>query len=241
MKVISAGMPRTGSQSLGLALEILGHRTYTMGLCVQSYRELGAWARHAEGVEAIDFRRFFEGYGASVGLPACLFYEELMEAFPDALVVVSPRDPERWYGSFDRLRQMQAKAASVLGLLPRTRAMRRTLEGLIGRVFLQGDAFAGKDACIAAYHRHNQRVVDTVPPERLLVFTVDQGWEPLCAFLGVPVPDVPFPHINRSESVVKRSIAKALARDVAYAAAVLALTWLLWGGLAPAFELTARS
>ncbi len=228
MRVISAGMPRTGSQSLGAAFEILGMRTYTMGICVQSYRDLGAWANHIDGVKTLDFPAFFKDYQACVGIPACMFYDELMVAFPQAKVIVCPRDAHRWYLSFDRLRRTLFMVRDYIGFLPRTRAIRRTIEGLIFTKFLNGNSEASEADCIEAYEAHNQRVRDTVPDQRLLFFTVDQGWEPLCAFLEVPVPDVPFPHINKSDSEVKKNIGKAILRDVVYVALAAGFLFAAW-------------
>ena len=229
MQFISAGMPRTGSQSLKKALEILGYRTYGMGVCLQYYSHLRAWRDHAEGKKKLDFERLLGRYDATVGVPCCFYYREMMEAFPEARVILCLRDPERWFRSFDNLRTLVFKVGGRLWFLPRIRLFYRTVYAFMFRGFF-GERY-DQEHVLARLQRHNKEVREFVPAEKLLVFDVKEGWEPLCKFVGKPVPDVPFPHVNKSQSVVKKRIALALSKDLGYlllfVAAVYAFFWLL--------------
>jgi hypothetical protein len=131
-------------------------------------------------------------------LPGCLFYRELLANYPEAKVVLTVRDPGRWY---DSMRQTIYFANStfpkwtLLLLSPRVRVFQRMLDRLRDRMF-QG-RFEDRAFAIEVFHRHNEQVRRDVPADRLLVYEISQGWRPLCAFLGVPVPEgKPFPHLN---------------------------------------------
>jgi hypothetical protein len=143
-----------------------------------------------------------------VDWPACTFYEELMRRHPDARVLLSVRDPERWYEStrstiYDLTRLIEGSTISrvifgLMGLL--------IFGGFTGRrsslandLIWQGTfdgRFEDKAHAIEVFERHNEEVKRRVPQERLLVYEVKEGWGPLCEFLGVPVPDEPFPRLN---------------------------------------------
>ena len=66
------------------------------------------------------------------------------------------------------------------------------------------DRFADRDFAIGVYQEHNEAVRREVPAERLIDFEVKQGWAPLCAFLGKPVPETPFPNVNDSAEFKRR-------------------------------------
>ena len=124
-----------------------------------------------------------------VDFPACIYWRELMQQFPDAKVILSIRDAEKWYRSTQE---------TIFG----PRWWDFVLSGPFGAMckatigtFLNGDVH-GHDHMIAAFNRHIEEVMAAVPPEKLLVFEARDGWAPLCSFLGVPVPDEPFPHVN---------------------------------------------
>ncbi len=216
MQLIGAGLPRTGTTSLQAALQRLG-----FGPCyhmVELYKRPGharRWRAVAEG-GAHAWAPIFEGYRATVDFPACLFYEELMVDFPDARVLLSVRDPERWYESTQAtIAQLPTTFPWWLRrLLPRVDDLLHVAEQLFWQGFFE-DHFEERAAAIARFQQWNAEVQRRVPPERLLVYDVKEGWEPLCAFLGVPVPDEPFPHLNDSRQLQR------MIRTVRFLSAVL--------------------
>ncbi len=194
MQLIGAGLPRTGTTTLQAALGRLG-----FGPCyhmIELYRQSDharLWRDIAEG-RPPDWARLFGGYRATVDFPACLFYQALMAQYPDAKVLLSVRDPERWYAS------TQATIAQIpptfprwlRRLVPRLDHLLTVAERLYWDGFFDG-RFGERAEAIARFQRWNEDVQRTVPPERLLVFDVKQGWGPLCAFLDVRSPTSPSP------------------------------------------------
>lgn len=228
MKVIGAGFGRTGTLSLKAALEELDcGPCYHMVEVFKHLEHVPAWEAAARG-EPVDWGKLLEGWGATVDWPACTFYAELMAAFPEAKVLLSTRDPQRWYDSCretiyrpDTLFPLRL----LLNLSPRTRSVMR-----MGRTIIWEGTFGGRfhdrEQAVAAYEKHVEAVKRAVPPERLLVYEVGQGWEPLCRFLGVPVPDQPFPHVND-----RVAVRRGLTMMNAVACGLLLLPALLVAGL----------
>jgi hypothetical protein len=198
LQVIGAGLGRTGTLTLKTALEMLGfgpchHMIEVFG---NSATQVPFWNRAALG-EAVDWDELYGSYRATVDWPGCHFYAQLAERYPDAKVILSKRDPERWYESIS---ETILTSMTTMGLgaapVPEDHPMR------FGGIIIPQKTFGfdfSRDNVIAAFERHNAEVVNTIAPERLLVFEAAQGWEPLCAFLGVPVPDEPFPRTNSRE------------------------------------------
>jgi len=231
LQVIGAGFGRTGTNSLQVALEKLG-----FGPC-HHMRELFAhqeqsptWQAAYRG-EPVDWRSFLAGYRACVDWPACTFYRELMEAFPDAKVLLSVRDPDRWYES------ARETIYAFPSITPRwlrwvaspLRAILDTSKPIWEKVF--DGRFEDKAYAISVFEAHVAEVKRVVPPERLLVYEVTQGWEPLCEFLGVPVPDEPFPRLNDRDEMLKRirMIKRVrVAGPVVLGALALAIAALVW-------------
>lgn len=239
MEVIGAGFGRTGTLSLKAALERLGYAP-----CYHMITEFARKPSHAdfwreaveraERGEETDWDRLLGGYGATVDWPGCVFYEELARAYPEAKVVLTVRDPERWYESarktigrrwedpsrvdwpaFGLLRRLVSGFARQLAAVEAV-MMRRTF----GKTSF-GDAVTRREA-IGAFVGHNEEVRRRVPEGRLLVYEAKEGWGPLCEFLGVPEPDEPFPHENEQERF-SRVFFSNLAVGVARAAAPAAL------------------
>jgi hypothetical protein len=136
-----------------------------------------------------DWRAALSGYRAAVDWPASAFWPELAEAFPDALVLLSVRDPDAWW-----------KSASTT-IFPSSRLVEGPWRAMVDEMFARRFTLSldDREACIAAYERHNEDVRRRVPAGRLLEWRASEGWAPLCAALGVPVPDEPFPRVNTSE------------------------------------------
>ncbi len=189
LKVIGAGVGRTGTHSLKLALEqLLGGRCHHMLEIIADPPQATGWTEAIEGRD-VDWQLVLDGYVAQVDWPGASFWRELSEANPGALVLLSTRDPESWYRSASNTIFAFEEAPPGLEdwfgtAMPRLFAERFSAER------------ENRAAMIAAYEAHNAAVRDGVPAERLLEWTVSEGWEPICARLGVPVPDEPFPLTN---------------------------------------------
>ncbi len=219
LAVIGAGLGRTGTLSLHAALERLGFAPCEhMTNCFAHPERFALWleaARRKRAGEPIDWRPLFAGYQATVDWPGAYFWRELIAAHPEAKVILTVRDPERWYESARETiyAASQARTASIpprmlAGLLGwlRPDAARgfRTVQETVWDGTLNGK-FEDRAAAIRIFEEHTREVEATVAPERLLVFDVKQGWEPLCAFLGVPVPHgEPFPHVNDAADFARR-------------------------------------
>lgn len=197
MQVIGAGFPRTGTMSIKLALERLG-----FGPCYHMREVLSErhdadhvrlWSDAARGLP-VDWKALFRGYRATVDIPSAAFYRELLEVYPDARVLLSVRDPERWYASVRETIHALSKART-----PEMEPFARMVDDVFWNGLL-GGRFEDKAHALEVYGRHVEQVKETVSPERLLVFDVKEGWDPLCRFLGVSTPDTPFPHANDTET-----------------------------------------
>lgn len=202
LKVIGAGFGRTGTLSLKLALEKLGFdKCYHMMEVFGHPDHVEQWRRANRG-ETVDWNALYTGYQSTVDWPSCNFYETHMRLYPDARVILSERDPEKWYESVMNTIYPSSKAARDSGdpaMKPWTdMAFELIWDGLFG------GRMDDKDHVIGVYLAHNQRVRAVVPANRLLVFEASQGWEPLCAFLGRTVPDEPYPKVNSTEEFLAR-------------------------------------
>jgi len=192
LKVVGAGLGRTGTHSLKLALErLLDGPCYHMIEVFGHPEHVDVWRRAAEG-DAIDWSAFPEGYVASVDWPGGSFWREMADANPDAVILLSTRSSSDawWKSASDTIFQVIDGA----GLNPEWAAM---IEAIFTNRFTAD--VKNKDAAIAAYDRHNDDVRATADPTRLVEWSPGDGWEPLCNALGVPVPDEPFPHVNTTE------------------------------------------
>jgi len=203
MKIIGAGFGRTGTISLKQAFEYLGYPCYHMQEVMTAYDRghIERWDEALTGKD-VDWHALFAGYEATVDFPACVFYRELMDAFPDAQVVLSVRDPERWWASYSKMLGLVTKAR-LFNFVPMFRKFSAMNMHLIDYVF---DGSMEKDDCIQRYSQHIDEVKATVSKERLLVYSVTEGWEPLCRFLEHPVPEIPFPHANAGITELRAKI-----------------------------------
>jgi hypothetical protein len=205
LNVIGAGFGRTGTMSLKTALDQLGcGPCYHMIEVFAHPEHIATWQAAAEG-QPVDWEALFEGYQAAVDWPACTFYRQLMELYPQAKVVLTVRDAERWYESVCNTILRATTDGSTEGLPPEMARQRRMVDTLVWqRTF--GGRFEDKQHAIAVFEQHRREVEETVPRERLLVYDVREGWEPLCRFLGVAVPaGVPFPALNTTEEGRQRA------------------------------------
>lgn len=195
LDVISSGFGRTGTSSLKVALEILGFRPcHHMDEVLESPRQVALWQDYAAG-KTMDVADLFTGYRAQVDFPGAHVWRETAARFPKAKVLHSVRPAEKWWTSYSQTIGKLNSNHRDLTLPKHVHDMIDVAEELLTRRTLGGDP-TDREACIAAFRARQAEVEATIPPERLLVFDVTQGWEPLCAFLEVPVPDQPFPRRN---------------------------------------------
>jgi hypothetical protein len=208
MKVIGAGLPRTGTSSFKAALDMLG--------CGPCYHNTVLWEHPAHvdlwqavaGGQKIDWQEIFAGFNSAVDWPAAIYYEPLLHAYPEAKVVLTVRAAERWYDSMSNTILWALRQGSAPGMAKYERLM----GGHWQRIF-EGGIFERARA-VPLFQRWNQTVQERVPADRLLVYEVQQGWEPLCNFLDLPLPaDVPFPKINDTEAF-RRQVAAMQAAPV---------------------------
>lgn len=196
LRVIGAGFGRTGTMSLKVALEQLGlGPCYHMTELVNNPSHPEQWAAAGRD-EPVDWHRLYRRYRSTVDWPGCLFYRELAGSFPRARVILTVRDPDRWYDSvLNTLFSLKTATDSYLAAQAGTsRPVIFYNSRIWDEVF--GGRFADRSHAIEVYRRHNAEVQATVPADRLLVYQVSQGWQPLCEFLQLPVPDRAFPHLN---------------------------------------------
>lgn len=202
LKLIGAGFGRTGTTSIKAALEMLGlQQCYHMQEVIKNPSHVQFWNQAVAG-EPVDWDHLFAGYQATVDWPACNFYPELLAHYPDAKVLLTVRDPDKWYESCRNTIYAIYRQPTIHILTRFLPPLRRFL-AMNERMIWQGN-FAGRfedrEYAIAQFHQHNEAVKRFVPTERLLIYDVKQGWEPLCRFLDLPVPDRPFPHLNDSRT-----------------------------------------
>jgi len=190
LRVVGAGLGRTGTHSLKLALEtLLGAPCYHMLEVFEHPEHVPLWQQAVDTGNA-PWDELFRDYAAAVDWPVGSFYREVADAYPDAVVLLSTRDADSWWRSADATifnfprMELPPEMAGWLGMITDMMATRFTAQ-------LDDEA-----AAKAAYERHNAEVRSTIPAERLVEWHPGDGWEPLCDALGVPVPDEPFPHVN---------------------------------------------
>lgn len=190
LKVIGTGFGRTGTDSMREALNILG-----FGPC-HHMRELIADKSHKQNWRDVaagsppDWNQLLGNYTSCVDWPSAYYWPQLIDAFPDARVLLTWRSAQSWWSSFEKT------------ILPVLLADTETEASAPGSQLVSQRVFGGtpddREHCIAIYEANVAAVKAQVPPERLLVHTLGDGWEPLCAHLGVPVPEVPYPSSNNS-------------------------------------------
>jgi len=228
--LIGAGLPRTGTMSTHAALEILlPGRCHHMVRVFKdpTSRNSVHWLEAVEGkVTDSDWKEFVkdEKLSASVDYPSSLFWPDLVRIYPKAKVLLTVRDPVNWFNSVRnsiyqmvsiRTHPVKAPTLAVIdALMGRKRIPGERVPAAVCRAVTPvGEEFPGGifgvveegvDEAVRFFNAWNDKVIKEVPSDRLLVFEVKKGWDPLCKFLNLPVPDLPFPNVNDTPSVVKR-------------------------------------
>lgn len=192
ISLIGAGYGRTGTLSLKSALETLGYnKCHHMIEVINNPGEPERWMQ-AIDAQTVDWESLLEGYQATVDWPACHFYRELADYYPKAKVLLSIRDPLEWFESISAttLRVIRKRMQSSEPGQPKN----------LGSELVVKAAFGGEiddvEHAINMFNQHTKEVVDAIEPDRLLIFDVREGWEPLCQFLDKPLPDTAFPRVN---------------------------------------------
>jgi hypothetical protein len=186
IKVIGTGFGRTGTDSMREALTVLG-----FGLChhmseVFAHEEQKRlWRAFAQGA-APDWNEVFAGYSSCMDWPSAFYWRELMTFYPDAKIVLTYRSPESWWESFEK--------TILIGINKSVDPESLGLALIAKKVF--GGWPGDRAHAMSVYEANVRAVMDTVSPVRLLVHKLGDGWEPLCAHLGVAVPDQPYPSRN---------------------------------------------
>jgi Sulfotransferase domain len=191
LSIIGAGLGRTGTLSLKRALEQLG-----VGPCfhgVDTGRDTFDRVLRAVHHDQVNWEEVFAGYRAVVDVPAYIIYRRLVEQFPAAKVILTVREPNAW---FESSREVKRAAETLTLTNAETEFFDAVRSGNFGTDIAEVLALRDRETAIAAHQRHNAGVRECIPAERLLEFDVTRGWKPLCEFLGVPVPNSPFPSAN---------------------------------------------
>lgn len=198
LEIIGPGFGRTGTASLKRALEILGFGPcHHMEEVFARPDQVPHWVALAEG-RPVDWDAVFAGFRSQVDWPGAHAWRQLAARWPEARAVLSVRDEAAWWRSFSDT------IGKVLAGGPRPEAPPHiaAMSVAVGRMIAEQTFGSGLDdraAAIAALRRRTEEVRAAIPPARLLVFDVAEGWEPLCRFLGVPVPEGHFPRVNSTE------------------------------------------
>jgi len=212
LQVIGAGLGRTGTMSMKTALEQLGlGPCYHMVECFPKGPE--HWKKWVDAVNGKpDWDAIFDGFKSTVDFPSCSSYKALANYYPDAKVILTVRDPERW-----------AESTQETIFSPR---WIEYLRGIEAGEFMQltvndyfQDRMHDKDHLIRRFQEHVEEVRNTIPASRLLIFEVKQGWGPLCDFLELPRPEEEFPFVNDEETtreIINKTIEEGFASIFGY-------------------------
>lgn len=190
LKIVGSGLGRSGTMSMKLALEQLDFGPcHHMIEVFQHPETMPLWVEAAEGRP--DWDLIFRDYVSMVDYPGCRFWRELADYYPEAKVLHTVRDPDQWFDSTQAT--IFAPGSFADNPPPHLEKFFRAISA----------DFAGSihDRAVMTdyFRRHSAAVEATIPKDRLLVYQAGEGWDRLCPFLGVPVPETPFPHTNTSE------------------------------------------
>jgi hypothetical protein len=200
LEIIGPGFGRTGTNSLKLALEYLGFGPCHHMFEVRDNPELlPDWEAAARG-ETVDWDNVFRGYRSQVDWPGARYWRELTRHFPEARVILSVRDPDAW---FDSVQATIAPFVAARGTHPSPHVnaiAEMGYQAIVAQVF--DNRMSDRDHAIRVFRKHIAEVQSAIPPDRLLTFDLQEGWPPLCDFLEVEVPGIPFPRTNSSKEFV---------------------------------------
>lgn len=199
--LLDVGAPRTGTQSMYRALQILGLDPLHSGMEIRfDVRDAPCgylFGNSSANRSLDDVLAILDGRDGAMDEPFMLLYEEIMAAFPDAKFLLTISDPESWYESYTKLALSFAGASVDLGAQgPPYMRMCTAMTSWGCEFGFHSDDVKIKKECLQSYHQHNERVQEVIPPDRLLVYNWSDGWAPLAHFVDRPVPDEDFPHVD---------------------------------------------
>lgn len=240
-----------------LALNILGFPCYHGVDLIANIHDTEVWNMaldakffgQGDKLTCDDWESLLGNYSAIADLPAILFAEELLRCYPKSKVILVERDIERWYKSFN-----EGIISSIWH--PAIRFIARLDSRFVGKLASTSErwttgwmeARSKREMQVNArpkYKEHYEMVRRVTPSTRLLEFRLEDGWEPLCAFLGRPIPDVDFPPVNEAAALSEmirliawKGIKNALRTSlkVFFAILVLVIAWWAVGVSAPRGE-----
>lgn len=194
LEIIGSGFGRTGTMTMKDALGVLGFGpTHHMVEVMERPDQLAYWKAIFAG-EDVDWDDVFADFRSQVDWPGASQWQKSIIAYPEAKVIHTERPEEDWWNSFNATIGKFFAVADDMPLPPHLKELFSVMRnGFLAETF---EDFTNRDCAIEAYRKNNLMVREIVPADRLLVFNVAEGWEPLCAFLDCPVPDIPFPHHN---------------------------------------------
>lgn len=202
LEIIGVGMGRTGTASLKVALEELGvGQCYHMTEVLKNPECTTDWINAAEG--NADWDKVFNHYSATVDNPGCNFWKELADYYPEAKVILTVRDADKWFDSTNETIH-SLEFASFIKNSPFGEMVQKTIWDIME------NRMQDRNHMVDFFNNRSSEIIDNIAPERLLVYQVSEGWEPLCAFLNLPVPNTEFPHIN-SRDETKEILANLIA------------------------------
>jgi len=198
IKVLGAGFGRTGTNSLKLALEEIGYGpSYHMYEVASNPDHIDLWNRAIDG-DSLDVDKLFSDYTSAVDWPAVAFLPTLLALFPRAKVVLTLRDSGEWFESATKTIFKFMLLSDFVSDRTSKKLVEMSRRLILEKVF--SNKYFDKDFCVDVYNRHIQEVIKMVPKDRLLIYKVSDGWAPLCNFLGVSIPNKPFPFTNDRKS-----------------------------------------
>jgi hypothetical protein len=207
LKVIGAGFGRTGTNSLKVALERLGcgpcHHMKEVGASIEQIN----WFDQVSKGEIVDWNQVFAKFDSAVDWPAAAYYQELAALFPESKVILSVRDPDAWYDSVHET--IYAVGSSVPRWLRWFVPPVDRLVSMVMRIIWDG-IFAGRfedrSFAINIFNQHIEEVRKNIPADRLLIHSAKEGWEPICEFLQLPIPNTPYPRVNEAKDIKRMVI-----------------------------------
>jgi len=231
MKVICAGLPKTGTKSLAAALRLLDYNVYDFpeqaSYCMKEFIE----ALNV-GISEEDWREVLKGVDAVTDAPACFIWDEIYRANPDAKVILMTRDEDPWCKSF--IKQLEIGRVNILIQILCKICPTGVLLGNLAEAFLRvgmgmkrysGKPIYNENVIKMKARQHNAHCIATVPKDKLLIYNISEGWEPLCKFLGKPVPSTEFPHRNKGGVIIDEMVDSApvfqqMKKEMIYALAI---------------------
>jgi len=215
MKVVFASYSKTGTKTMAEALRTLGYKCYDF---MENYEYLGdEWMKlMTVGGTTEDIKRMLKDVDAVMDIPACIFWEEILKAFPDVKIIFCERPEHDWWISMKR--QLETFHTIDMKLMRFLSFKHRKLNNWIKQCLLIGFGVSStfhwtkptthnEMASKYAYRKHNSYLLQNAPKKQLHLLRLEDGWEPLCKFLGVEIPDLPFPHLNKKGSITKTIVA----------------------------------